>query len=144
MENTDKFSKITSAINENVIRVLIGLMTLSLIAGSLHLIYLVCQKVIEAPILLIDVTLLFDIFNLVLIIAVGYELIKSLILIISSDTIPSAPIIQIAIIAVANKIITLDAKHTEPNMVIGLAVLIAALGFTHFLLKYPRKIVQKS
>jgi uncharacterized membrane protein (DUF373 family) len=74
-----------------------------------------------------------------LIIAVGYELIKSLILIITSETIPSAPIIQIAIIAVANKIITLDIKHTEPIMVVGLGVLIAALGLTHFLLNYRKK-----
>ena len=143
MENNDKFSKIASTINKNIIRVLIGLMTLSLILGSLHLIYLVYQKIIELPVLLIDVTLLFDIFNLALIIAVGYELIKSLILIISADTIPTVPIIEIAIIAVANKIITLDTKHTESNMVIGLAVMIASLGLTHFLLKYRKKTIQK-
>lgn len=143
MKNNDKFSKITFAINKNVIRVLVGLMTLSLILGSLHLIYLVYLKVMALPVLLIDVTLLFDIFNLVLIIAVGYALIKSLILIISSDTIPTVPIIQIAIIAASNKIITLDIKRTEPNMIIGLALLIAALGLTHFLLKYRRKIIQK-
>jgi uncharacterized membrane protein (DUF373 family) len=73
---------------------------------------------------------------LVLIIAVGDELIKSLILIITSDSIPTVPIVQIAIVAVATKIITLDAKHSEPNTVIGLAVLIGMLRLTHFLLKY--------
>jgi uncharacterized membrane protein (DUF373 family) len=137
MKGNDKFSNIISIINKNVIRVLIGVMTFSLILGSLHLIYLVYQEIIgTSPHFLLDVTNLLNIFSLVIIIAVGYELIKSLILIISSDVIPTVPIIQIAIVAVANKIITLDTKHTEPNMVIGLAVLIGALGLVHFLLKY--------
>lgn len=75
-------------------------------------------------------------FNLILIIAIGYELIKSLILIISSNTVPTLPIIQIAIIAVSNKIITLDIKQTNVYILIGLALLIAALGLTYFLMKY--------
>ncbi len=139
MEQKDKFSKIISTINKNVLRLVIGLMTLSLILGSLFLIYVIYLKIMEFPVFLLDVSLLFNIFNLALIIAVGYELIKSLILIITSETIPSAPIIQIAIIAVANKIITLDIKHTEPLMVVGLGLLIAALGLTHFLLNYRKK-----
>jgi uncharacterized membrane protein (DUF373 family) len=139
MEHKDKFSKVISTINKNVLRFVIGLMTLSLILGSLFLIYVIYQKIMEFPVFLLDVSLLFNIFNLALIIAVGYELIKSLILIITSETIPSVPIIQIAIIAVANKIITLDIKHTDSLMVIGLGVLIAALGLTHFLLNYRKK-----
>ncbi|MEP6712954.1 MAG: phosphate-starvation-inducible PsiE family protein [Ferruginibacter sp.] len=141
MESNDKFSKITGVINKTVMRILIGIMTFSLILASLHLIYLVYQHIFDhAPYFLIDVSTLFDIFNLVLVIAVGYELIKSLVLIISSDTIPTIPIIQIAIIAVANKIITLDIKHTEPNIIIGLAILIGTLGLTHFLVKYAKPV----
>jgi uncharacterized membrane protein (DUF373 family) len=53
-------------------------------------------------------------------------------LIISSDSIPNVSIIQIAIIAVANKLSHFDAKHSDANLIIGLAVLITALGLTHF------------
>ena len=142
MDNKDKFSKIVSDINKNVMRVMIGLMTLSLILASVHLIYLIYERLVAPPYLIIEVTTLYEAFNLVLIIAVGYELTKSLILIISSDSIPTVPIIQIAIIAVANKIITLDTKHSDANLIIGLAVLIAALGMTHFLLKYKKKSIK--
>jgi uncharacterized membrane protein (DUF373 family) len=136
MENTDLFSKIISGINKNIIRVLIAVMTVSLILASIHLILLIYHKIIDQlPVFLIDVTTLFDIFNLVLIIAVGYELLKSLVIIVSSNSVPTLPIIQIAIIAVANKIITLDLHHTQPMVIVGLAILIAALGITHFLLK---------
>ncbi len=136
MKSNDKFSRIILSINKNVIRVLIGIMTLSLILGTLNLIYLEMAKIIDHPYLLVDVSTLFEVFNLMLIIAIGYELIRSLILIISSDTVPTVPIIQIAIIAVSNKIITLDIKQTNVNTLAGLALLIAALGLAHFLLKY--------
>ena len=138
MKSNDKFSGIILGINKNVVRVLIGIMTLTLILGTLHLIYLEFNKIIDHPYFLVDVSTLFEVFNLILIIAIGYELIRSLILIISSDTIPTIPIIQIAIIAVANKIITLDIKQTNVNILIGLALLIAALGLAYFLMKYNR------
>ena len=128
MKSNDKFSSIILGTNKNVIRVLIGIMTLSLILGAANLIYLEFAKIIAHPYFLVDVTTLFEVFNLILVLAIGYELIRSLILIISSDTIPTVPIIQIAIIAVSNKIITLDIKQTNVNILIGLALLIAGLG----------------
>ena len=138
MNNNDKFSIIILGINKNIIRVLIGIMTVSLILGSANLIYLEIIKIINHPYYLVDISTLFEVFNLILIIAIGFELIRSLILIISSDTVPTVPIIQIAIIAVSNKIITLDIKQTNVNTLVGLALLIAALGLAHFLLKYRR------
>ena len=139
MNAKDKFSNIVLSINKNVIRVLIAIMTISLILGTFHLIYLELSKIVDHPYLLVDVSTLFEVFNLILIIAIGYELIRSLILIISSDTIPTIPILQITIIAVSNKIITLDVKQTNVYTLIGLAMLIAALGFAYFLMRYSQR-----
>lgn len=136
MKSNDKFSNMILGINNNIIRVLIGIMTLILILGTVHLVYLEFNKITSPPYLLIDVSTLFEVFNLILIIAVGYELIKALLLIISSDIIPTIPIIEISIIAISTKIITLDIQQTNSNVIISLALLIAALGLTYFLLKY--------
>jgi uncharacterized membrane protein (DUF373 family) len=140
MKNEDKFTQTISTINKNVVRFLIVIMTFCLILGSIHLVFSIYQNIIDSTtyFMLLDVKDLLGIFNLVLIIAVGYELIKSLVLIISSDAIPTVPIIQIAIVAIANKIITLDIKHTDANIIIGLALLISGLGLSYFLLKYPK------
>jgi len=79
---------------------------------------------------------LFDTLRLILTVAVGYELIKSLHTIVISDiSFPSLPLVQVAIIAVCNKIITLDIHHIDAMYVFGLATLIVALGITYFLLK---------
>lgn len=138
MENNDKFSKIILNLKKTISRLCIGIVTFALILGSVHFIYLVYQRLISPPFFLIEVTTLFDIFNLILIIVIGYELIKSLLLIVSSDTIPVIPIIQIAIIAVANKIITADTKNIEASKMISMAILISALALAHFLLKYQK------
>lgn len=128
-----KFEQYILSGNKLIVKYLIIILTLSLIFASVHLSMLVYEKLTNPPFLVIEVGALFDIFSLVLIIAIGYELVKSLLIIISSEAIPSLPIVQIAIIAVANKIITLDVKHTDVNLLYGLAALIAGLGLTYFL-----------
>ena len=143
MNSNDKFSRIIIGINKNIIRVLIAIMTLMLLLGTLHVIYLEFKKITAPPYLLIDVSSLFEVFNLILVIAVGYELIKALLLIISSNTIPTVQIIEISIIAISTKIITLDVKQTNSNVIISLALLIAALGLAYFLLKYCKKLPNK-
>lgn len=139
MKYNDKFSEVISLVKKTILRVLIGILILALILGSIHLVYLFYEHLISPPYLLIDITTLFEIFNLILIIVIGYELIGSLLLILNSDTIPVIPIIQIAIIAVANKIITLDIKSAESGIIIGMAILLFALGMLYFLLKYQNK-----
>ena len=113
MRSQDRYTKIILAVNKNIIRILIGIMTLMLILGTLHVIDLEYKKVTAPPYLLIDVSTLFEVFNLILVIAVGYELIKALLLIISSNTIPTVQIIEISIIAISTKIITLDISQNK-------------------------------
>ena len=139
METNDKFSNIILSINKNIIRVLIGIMTLMLILGTFSLIYLEVKKITSPPYIFIDVATLFEAFNLILIIAVGYELIKALLLIISSNIIPTKQIIEISIIAISTKIITLEIQQTNSNIIIGMALLVAALGLSYFLLTYGKK-----
>jgi len=128
----DKFVKSILFVNKLIIKFLVCVLTVCLILSSLHLLTIIYFKIKEPPILLFDVTLLFDVFSMILIIAIGYELIKSLLIIISSQTIPSFPVVQIAIIAVCNKIITMDIKHTDFYTLVGLAALISALGLTYY------------
>ena len=136
MKSNDKFSNIILGINKNIIRVLIGIITLILILSTVNLVYIEFKKITSPPYLLVEVSTLFEVFNLILIIALGYELKKELLLIISTPIIPTIPIIEISIIAISTKIITLDIQQTNSNVIISLALLIAALGLTYFLLKY--------
>jgi uncharacterized membrane protein (DUF373 family) len=94
--------------------------------------------------MLIDVRALFEIFNLILIIAIGFELFKALHIVVTSNLIPSLPIIQIALIAIANKVITLDMKAIDPQTMYGLAALMLVLGIAHYFVKARRNSESKS
>jgi hypothetical protein len=134
LEN-NKFVKPVLWVNKLLIKFVVCLLTFCLILATVHLLMVIYNKVVAPPLFVIDIESLFDGFNLVLILAIGYELIKSLIIIISSSEIPSVSIVQIAIIAIANKMITIDVKHSSPPVLLGLAAIMISLGITYFLHK---------
>ncbi len=111
---------------------IIVILTISLIASSLHLIYSIFVQIQAPPFFLIKAEILYQIFSSALIIAIGYELIKSIIIIITSNEIPALPITKIAIIAVANKVITLDIKNLSHLTIFGIASLMIGLAMIYF------------
>lgn len=136
MKPTDKFSQNVLGSLKYLIKTLVIIMTVSILLGMVNLIYLLFYKITSPPVVyMLDVNDLYGMFKLSLIILVGYELVKSLLIIINSHSIPSKTILNIAIIAVANKIITLDISHTEYTTVLALAALAIALGVSNYFLK---------
>jgi uncharacterized membrane protein (DUF373 family) len=102
--------------------------------GTLDLFVLFYQK-LSSPTpyyYLINVEELYSVFSVLLIIVVGYELFKSMILILTNDKIPVKSILKIASIALANKVITLNIKTIDFNQMIGLSTLIVSVGLSFF------------
>ena len=116
MNNQDKYDKALLVISKLVMRFLMGLIVFCLIFGSLDLLIIIIKDLFVPPVLLIEISTLFTTFDLILTIAIGYELFKALHIIINSDKIPALQIVQIAIIAIANKIITTNVKETETKL----------------------------
>lgn len=83
--------------------------------------------------LLIKTEELYAIFSAVLIIIVGYELFKSLYIILQSNQMPVKSITKVAAIAMANKVITLNLKEIEPIELFGISTLIISIGVSYFL-----------
>ena len=83
--------------------------------------------------MLIKTEELYTIFSMVLIIIVGYELFKSLYIILYSNQMPVKSILKVAAIAMANKMITLNLKEVEPIELFGIASLIICIGVAYFL-----------
>ena len=134
--NATRFDKGVKAINNFILKYLIVILTLCIILGAIHLTYTIIRDLMEPPYGLLEISSLLDIFSLALIIVVGYELVKSLTIIISDARIPVTPLIQIALTAVANKIITLDIKHIDVGYLYGIAALVLALSAGLFFINY--------
>lgn len=128
----DKFLKVILQTNKWIMVGIVLILTPSLLSASMYLVYNIITEITAPPILLIKPKLLYEIFSSALIIAIGYELIKSIIIIITSDEIPALPIVKIAIIAVANKVITLDMKDISHLTILGLAALLIGLAMIYY------------
>ena len=136
---SDKIDKGLNAVNHFVLKYLVFVLTICIFMGAIHLTIIIVQRLMEPPYALLEIATLLEIFNLVLIIVVGYELIKTISVIASSDRIPIVPIIQIAMTGVATKIITLDIKHIDAAYVYGIAALMLALSASLFFVNAKQK-----
>jgi uncharacterized membrane protein (DUF373 family) len=128
------FAEVVSKLGKLLMKVIVVILMIALSLSTLQLVIEIVKNIINPPYyFLIDVKELYSIFKLCLIIVVGYELMKSLLLIVESDNIPVVPIISIGIIAVVNKIITLDFQATDAYTIGGLAGLLLALAVAKYL-----------
>jgi uncharacterized membrane protein (DUF373 family) len=123
---------------KHISKIIILILMLVLIAGmtlaTIRLIILFVNLVISPdPVpYLINLDDMYTVFTWLLIIVVGYELFKSLTLLLKHDQIPVKSILKIAAIAIANKVITTNIKTIDMQAMIGVSVLIASVGLTFF------------
>ena len=121
-------------VSKYIIFALMLILIISMVLGTVDLFVLLFKKIADPnpyP-LLIDVEELYVVFSFLLIIILGYELFKSMYLILKSDMIPVKSILKIAAIALGNKVITLNLKEIHTNELFGLAALIVCIGVAYF------------
>jgi uncharacterized membrane protein (DUF373 family) len=111
-------------------------LVISMFCGTADLLFEIVFKTIlsrDPYPLLIKTEELHAIFSMILIIIVGYELFKSLSIILHSNQMPVKSITKVAAIAMANKVITLNLKEIEPIELFGISSIIIAIGLSYFL-----------
>jgi len=131
--------KIVEKIETYVIYVLIVMLLLSVLLGTVQLGRVLVDTVIQPPFLLIEPETLFRSFGLFLIILIGLELLKLLKLHLLHHTLRPEVVIEVAIIAICNKVVTLDPKHLAAETIIGLAALLFALSAGYYVFTKARR-----
>jgi uncharacterized membrane protein (DUF373 family) len=136
MEGQSKYDKILIRISNILLRYLMGVICFCLILATIGLSKTLLIDLFKSPLLLMEADILLsDVFQSILIIVIGYELFKALHIVVNSKVIPDLPIVQIAIIALANKIIALDVLLNDYKIMLALAAILIALAISHYLLK---------
>ena len=118
-----------------VVGVLIVLLLMAVIMGTINLGSVVATEIIEPPYLQIEVSRLFEMFSLFLIIVVGLELLRSVKSYLAHGDIKPEIVVEAAIIAIGNKLITLDITQVAPEMLLGLAAILLGLAAIYFILR---------
>lgn len=127
--------KIVNLFEGIIIRTLIWLMLVAVSLGTIELGRVLLMAILSPPMFLLDISKLFDAFGLFLVILIGLELLKSMQFFLSERRIKPEMVIEVAIIAVCNKVITLDLKHIGADLLLGMAALLIGLSAGYFILQ---------
>jgi uncharacterized membrane protein (DUF373 family) len=108
-----------------------------LVLATVEFALLLVRQIMEPPWLLLDITNLTIIFSFALMLLIGLELIESVEIYFqhTNSKALAEPIILIAIIAMARKVIILDTKTIDTFAIFGIAMMILALTVGYFLVR---------
>jgi uncharacterized membrane protein (DUF373 family) len=112
--------------------VLAGMLIVVMILSTIHLGTLICHEIWTPPRFLIRVEGLLDIFGYFLLVLIGVELIETLKAYVKKDAIHVRVVLEVALIAMARKVI-IEEPNTVPSLTLfGIAALILALGIASY------------
>jgi uncharacterized membrane protein (DUF373 family) len=130
-------------IERAVIIAVVVMMTVVLAFSTLDLAWTIVRDLASPPPLLLDVSELLDIFGFFLLIIVGIELLETIRAYLEHRVIRAEVVIEVAIIAVVRKVIILEIKDLPSLTLVGIGVIVIALGAAFYLLKHSRQPVSR-
>lgn len=86
-------------------------------------------------VIFLEIDELFRIFGFFFVILIGFELVETVEMYFKDNVIHAEVVLLVAVIAVSRKVILLDLEKYEPLAIIGLGVIILALGGCYYLIK---------
>ena len=129
---------------KSIVTVLIIIMVLIIVIATLVLGWAVVTNILSSENFLPDDIGLLDLFGYVLLILIGIELLETIKAYLSEHIFHVEVVLEVAIIAVARKVILLDYKEYSGLTVMAIAALILALSVGYYLEKRGRSITTQT
>lgn len=111
------------------------MMGLVITLAIIELGYVLVVDIVSAPVLILEIDELLELFGLFLLVMVGLELLETLKGYASTAVVRVEVVLVAAFIAVGRKVVTLDLKETSALSLLGLAALLIALAGAYYLLR---------
>ncbi len=125
--------RIALGVERVVVGALMVLMTLLVVSATIELGVELVRDIVKNPIGLLDRGDIIDTFGTFLLILIGVELIETIKAYLAEKVVRVEVVIEVALIAIARKVIVLDFAHYDPLTVLAIAALIVALGAAYYL-----------
>jgi uncharacterized membrane protein (DUF373 family) len=116
------------------IRVLAVLMALVIVWGVADVIWILYQRLSEPPIMLLNISDLFEVFGAFLAVLIAIEIFINIRLYLGADVLPVQLVIATALMAICRKIIVLDFEKVSADYILASAATVLALGLTYWLI----------
>jgi uncharacterized membrane protein (DUF373 family) len=114
--------------------VLIIMMSVVLLLSTADLAVTLFNDIVTPPIIL-DINELLDIFGLFMIVLIGIELLATIKAYMDEHVVHIEIVLEVAMIAIARKVIILDIKKEDSLTLFGIAAIILALAVSYYLFK---------
>ena len=121
-----------------IIGMLIVLMMIVVLLSTIELGWIILQDILNPPYIVLDANELLDIFGFFLLVLIGVELIETLRAYLTDNTVHAEVVVEVAMIAIARKVIILEVKDLSGLTLVGIAAIIAALTGAFYVLKRMR------
>ncbi|MFZ0951935.1 MAG: phosphate-starvation-inducible PsiE family protein [Candidatus Sulfotelmatobacter sp.] len=118
---------------QKLIAIALGILLIIVVAlSTIHLGFLIAEEIWTPPRFLIPVQGLLEIFSFFLLILIGVELLETLKAYVRKDVIHVRLVIEVALIAMARKVIVLEPNTIPAATLFGVAALILALAVAFY------------
>ncbi len=119
-------------VQKTIVMALSGMLVIVVLLSTVHLGVLIAEQVCAPPRFLIPVQGLLEIFGYFLLVLIGVELLETLKAYVKKDVIHVRVVLEVALIAMARKVI-IEEPNTVPSLTLfGIAALILALGIAFY------------
>ena len=121
-----------SKIQKFVVVILAMLLVVVVVLSTIHLGSLIAEEIWKPPRFLIPVQGLLEIFGYFLLVLIGVELLETMKAYIKKDVIHVRVVLEVALIAMARKVIVEEPNTVSSLTLLGIAALILALGIAFY------------
>ena len=118
-----------------IVVTLIGLMMVVVALATLELAWIIINDIITPPIILLEIQELLEIFGFFLLVIIGVELLETLKAYLIEKVVHVEIVLEVALIAIARKVIILDLEKYDSLTLMGIASLILTVAIAFYAVK---------
>ena len=118
-----------------IIRSLIFMMAVIIAISTIELGYLLVKDIVSPPVFFLEIDELLELFGFFLLILIGIELLETIKAYLQDKVVHSEIVLEVALIAIARKVIILDLKDYDSIIILGIAALIITIAAAYYIVR---------
>lgn len=122
-----------------ILAILIILMSIVLLLSTYELGRILFIDIFNPTNYLLDISELLDLFGFFMLVLIGLELLETIKAYLNENEVHVEIVLEVALIAVARKVVIIDVKYYEPASLFAIAAIVIALAVAYYLEKISRK-----
>jgi len=118
-----------------IVHILIVMMMLVLLLATVELGWIIVRDIVTPPVILLEIGELLEIFGFFLLVLIGVELLETIKAYLVEQVIHVEIVLEVALIAIARKVIILDLEKYSELTLVGIAALILSIAAAVYAVK---------